>query len=86
MTRRMYDFIFALTIFALIGLHMLIPPEPVVEMFERMAAQSDDALAARNRKSFDPSRRQANAKIFRLIGALWLLLIVVAAGIIYVSQ
>ena len=79
-------FIFGLAIFALIGLHMVIRPELVVEMFERMAAKSNDALAARNRKSFDPSRRQANAKTFQLVGAMWLVFVAVGAALLYVSQ
>ena len=86
MTRSTYGFIVGLAFFALVGLHMVIRPEPVVEMFERMAAKSNDALAARNRKSFDPSRRRANARTFRLVGALWLLFVSVAAALIYVSE
>ncbi len=81
-----YGFMLALPLFGLIGLHMLVRPEPVVRMFEKMAANSNDALSASSRRIFDPSRAKENARTFRLVGAMWLLLVGVIAALLYLNR
>lgn len=81
-----YGFIFGLALFAAIGLFMVIRPREVAELFERAAKTSNDVFAGANRKTFDPSRRPTNAQTFRLVGAMWLLFVAVAAVLLYVNR
>jgi hypothetical protein len=80
-----YPFVLALIVFGGLGLQMVIRPGPIVRIYQKSAARDRSPLGGFNRKVFDPSRAKKVAGTFRLIGALWLLLVATAAALLWAN-
>ena len=86
MDQGILPFIVALVTFGILGFGMMLRPDAVVRMMEEMAARSRDPLTRFNRGVFDPTRRERNVRGFRILGALWVVVVFVITVLLFLAR